>query len=196
VSPTPPPEPSPSPPAPEKPRPIVINIGTRIAAVLTDPVVTGAALAPATAKLASDVYVGDRLAIPAGTMLVGEGFATQQDDRAQIVFTAMVRDGKTIAFEGWALQDGEVGIRGKVVRKGAKTKKGAGTILGAAASALTLGVAGALSGPEGAALASLGNTASNDLVGLSREWRHSDKVVRVAAGVPITVYLRRDISME
>ena len=155
-----------------------------------------AAPAPATAKLASDVYVGDRLAIPAGTMLVGEGFATQQDDRAQIVFTAMVRDGKTIPFEGWALQDGEVGIRAKVVRKGSKTKNGAGAILGAAASALTYGVAGALSGPEGAALASLGNTASNDLVGLGREWRHSDKVVRVAAGVPITVYLRRDITME
>ncbi|MGH9887062.1 MAG: hypothetical protein ACREBE_16170, partial [bacterium] len=97
VLPTPPPEPEPSSPpaAPEKPPAIVINIGTRIAAVLTDPVVTGAALAPATAKLASDVYVGDRLAIPAGTLLVGEGFATQQDDRAQVVFSAIVRDGKT-----------------------------------------------------------------------------------------------------
>jgi hypothetical protein len=164
--------------------------------VLTDPVVTGSALAPATAKLANDVYVGDRLAIPAGTMLVGEGFATQQDDRAQIVFTAMVRDGKTIRFEGWALQEGEVGIRGKVIRKGSKTKKGAGAILGAAASALTYGVAGALSGPEGAALASLGNTASNDLTGLSRDWRHSDKVVRVAAGISITVFIRRDLPME
>jgi hypothetical protein len=196
ASPTPQPEPSPTPPPPEKPRPIVINIGTRIAAVLTDPVVTGAALAPATAKLANDVYVGDRLAIPAGTLLVGEGFATQQDDRAQVVFTAMVRDGKTIQFEGWALQEGEVGIRGKVVRKGSKTKKGAGAVLGAAASALTYGVAGALSGPEGAALASLGNTAANDMLGLGRDWRHSDKVVRVAAGVPITVYLRRDLTME
>jgi hypothetical protein len=158
--------------------------------------VTGAALAPATAKLANDFYVGDRLAIPAGTLLVGEGFATQQDDRAQVVFTAMVRDGKTIQFEGWALQEGEIGIRGKVVRKGSKTKKGAGAVLGAAASALTYGVAGALAGPEGAALASLGNTAASDLVGLGRDWRHSDKVVRVAAGVPITVYIRRDLTME
>ena len=113
-------------PAPEKPPPLVINIGTRIAAVLTDPVVTGAALAPATAKLASDVYVGDRLAVPAGTLLVGEAFATQQDDRAQVVFSAIVRDGKTINLEGWALQDGEIGVRGKVVRKGSKTKRGAG----------------------------------------------------------------------
>jgi type F conjugative transfer system protein TrbI len=190
------PEPSPSPAAPEKPPPMVINIGTRIAAVLTDPVVTGAALAPATAKLTSDVYVGDRLAIPTGTLLVGEGFATQQDDRAQVVFTAIVRDGKTMQFEGWALQDGEVGIRGKLVRKGSKTKRGAGTVLGAAASALTYGLAGAGSGPEGAALAALGNTAANDLVTLGRDWRQSDKVVRVAAGIPITVYIRRDLTME
>src|SRR5712691_7746658 len=46
--PTPAPDPEPSPsvsPPPEKPLPLVINMGTRIQAVLTDPVVTGAALA-------------------------------------------------------------------------------------------------------------------------------------------------------
>jgi hypothetical protein len=186
-------EPSPSP-TPEPP--VVINIGTRIEAVLTDPVVTGAAFAPATATIAKDVYVEDRLAIPAGTVLVGEGFATQQDDRAQVVFSAMVRDGKTQHLEGWALQAGEMGIRAKVIRKGSKTKKGAGTVLGAAASALTYGLAGAASGPEGAALASLGQTAATDLSGLGRDWRRSDKVVRVEGGVAITVYLRRDLKIE
>jgi hypothetical protein len=186
----------PPPPAPEKPPPLVVNIGTRIAAVLTDPVVTGAALAPATAKLTSDVYVGDRLAVPTGTLLVGEAFATQQDDRAQVIFSAIVRDGKTIHFEGWALQDGEIGVRGKRVRKGSKTKRGAGTVLGAAASALTFGLAGVGSGPERAALASLGNSAASDLTGLGRDWRQYDKVVRVPAGVPIIVYIRRDLTME
>lgn len=194
LEPSPTPEPSPSPSA--KPLPVVINIGTRVEAVLTDPVVTGAALVPATAKLAKDLYVGDRLAIPAGTVLVGEGFSTQQDDRAQVVFTAIVKDGKTLQFEGWALQGGETGLKGKVVRKGSKGKKGAGTVLGAAASALTYGVAGAMGGPEGAALASLGNTAASDLVGLGRDWRRSDKVVRVEAGVAITVYIRRDLAVE
>ena len=66
----------------------------------------------------------------------------------------------------------------------------------AAASALTFGLGGMGSGPEGAALASLGNSAANDLTGLGRDWRQSDKVVRVAAGVPITVYIRRDLTME
>jgi hypothetical protein len=191
------PEPSPSPSAvPEKPLPLVINIGTRIQAVLTDPVVTGAALAPATAKLANDVLVGDRVAIPAGTVLVGEGFATQQDDRAQVVFSAVVKDGKTLQFEGWALQEGEIGVKGKVVRKGSKGRSGAGTVLGAAASALTFGLSGAVPGAGGAALSSLGNTAANDMVGLGRDWRRSDKVVRVEAGVPVTVYIRRDLTVE
>jgi hypothetical protein len=192
------PEPAPSvpPSPPEKPLPLVINIGTRIEAVLSNPVITGAALAPATARLANDVYVGNRLAIPAGTVLVGEGFATQQDDRAQLVFTAMVRDGKTIQLEGWALEEGETGVHAKLVRKGSKAKKGAGTVLGAAASALSFGLGGAVSGPEGAALASLGNTAANDLFGLGRDWRRTDKVLRVEAGVSITVYIRRDVTLE
>jgi hypothetical protein len=188
----PPPLPTPTP----KPAPLVINIGTRVDAVLTDPVVTGIALAPATAKLAADVYVGERLALPAGTALVGEGFATHEGDRAQVVFTAIVKDGKTIPFEGWALQQGEAGVRGKVVKKGSKGKKGAGAMLGAAASALTFGVSGAVSGPEGAALSALGNTAASDLMGLGRDMRRSDKVVRVEAGAAVSVYIRRDLTLE
>ena len=185
-----------SPTPPPKPPPIVVNVGTRVDAVLTDPVVTGIALAPATAKLAKDFYVGDRLAIPAGTLLAGEAFSTQDDDRAQVVFTALVRDGKTVQFEGWALQQGEAGVRGKVIRKASRAKKGAGNVLGAAASALTFGLGGALGGAEGAALASLGNTAASDLVGVGREWRRSDKVVRIEAGAPLTIYIRRDVTLE
>ena len=181
---------------PEKPAPVIVNVGTRLEAVLTDPVITGAALAPATAQLAKDLVVGDRLVMRQGTSLVGEAFATQTDDRAQIVFSAIVKDGKTVPFEGWALQQGEMGVRGKVIRKASKAKKGASAVLGAAASALTFGLAGVSAGPESAALASLGNTAANDLLGVGRDWRRSDKAVRIAAGVPITVYIRRDLSIE
>lgn len=192
----PPARPVPAPLQAVTPSPLTINLGTRVEAVLTDPIVTGAAFAPASATLAKDVYVGDRLAIPAGTVLIGEGFATDEDDRAQVQFSAIVRDGKTIKFEGWALQQGEMGIRAKVIRKGSKTKKGAGTVLGAAASALTYGLAGAAAGPEGAALASLGQTAASDMSGLGRDWRRSNKVVRVEAGAPITIYIRRDLAIE
>jgi hypothetical protein len=189
------PVPAPTLAAPPKEPPLTVNLGTRVEAVLTDPIVTGAAFAPATAKLTTDLHVGDRLAIPAQTVLVGEGFATEQDDRAQVLFTAIVRDGRTIKFEGWALQQGEMGIPARVIRKGSKTKKGAGTVLGAAASALTYGLAGS-AGPEGAALASLGQTAANDLGALGRDWRRSNKVVRVEAGAPITIYIRRDLTIE
>ena len=58
------------------------------------------------------------------------------------------------------------------------------------------GLSGVSSGPESAALASLGNTAANDLLGVGRDWRRTDKAVRIAAGVPITVYIRRDLSIE
>jgi hypothetical protein len=190
------PLPTPSPTPSPTPAPLTVNVGTRLDAVLTDPIVTGAAFAPATATLAEDVYVDGRLAIPKGTVLVGEGFATQQDDRAQVVFTAMVRDGDTEGLEGWAMQQGEMGIRAKKLRKGSKTKRGAGAVLGAAASALTYGLAGAASGAEGAALTSLGHTAASGLSSLGRDWRRSDKVVRVEGGVTITVFLRRDLTLE
>jgi len=190
------PRPTPSPTPSPTPAPLTVNVGTRLEAVLTDPIVTGAAFAPATATLAEDVYVDGRLALPKGTVLVGEGFATQQDDRAQVVFTAMVRDGETEGLEGWAMQQGEMGIRAKKLRKGSKTKRGAGAVLGAAASALTYGLAGAASGPEGAALATLGHTAASGLNSMGRDWRRSDKVVRVEAGVTITVFLRRDLTLQ
>jgi hypothetical protein len=181
---------------PEKPAPLVVNIGTRLQATLTEPVITGAALCPVGAQLAADYVVGDRVALPAGTRLVGEAFATHQDDRVQVVFTAFVRDGKTTPLEAWALQDGEMGLKGKLIRKGSKGKKGAGTALGAAASALSFGLAGAASGPAGAALANLGSSASADLNNLGRDWKWSDKVVRVESGVPISVYVRRDLIVE
>ncbi len=193
------PTPAPAVPAPTpKPKaaPLVVNVGTRIPAVLTDPVITGAALAPVTAKLAQDVMVGDRIALPAGVRLIGEAFATEEGDRVQVVFSSVIVNGVTHRIEGWALQDGEVGLKGRVLKKGSKGKKGAAALLGAAASGLTYGVAGAIAGAPGAALSSLGSSVATDMQGLGREWRYSDKVGRVEAGVGAVVYLRRDFSVE
>ena len=190
VAPVPAPTPTPKPP------PLVVNVGARFQAVLTDPVITGAAFAPANAKLTENVIVGDRVVLPAGTVLVGDAFATQEGDRAQVVFSAVIRDGKTQQLEGWVLQDGEMGVRGKVVRKGSKEKKGGATLLGAAATGLSFGLAGALPGPGGAALSSLGSSVATDMEGLRHDWRRSDKVVRVEAGTAVTVYLRRDLKLE
>jgi hypothetical protein len=162
---------------------MLVNVGTRIEAVLTDPLVTGAAFAPATARLEKDVYVDDRLAVPAGSLLVGEGFATLQDDRAQILFTSIVKDGQTIRFEGWALQQGEMGVRAKVIRKGSKVKKGAGTVLGAAASALTFGLRRGL-GTGRRRPRQPRSDGRQRPRRRGRDWRRSDKVVRVRPVFP------------
>ena len=176
-------------PPPEPPAP-TINVGTRFKAVLTDPVMTGVALAPATAKVAEDLSVGERVVLPAGTVLVGEAFATQEGDCVQVAFSSIVKDGKTHSLEGWALQDGEMGLRGRVIKKGSKGKKGAARILGAAATGLSVGLGGALPGAEGAALSTLGTSIASDIEGVGREWRISDKVVRVEAGAAVTICLR------
>jgi hypothetical protein len=178
------------------PAPVTINVGTRFEAILTHPLVTGAAIAPATARVASDVHVGERLVIAAGTLLVGEAFAIQHNDRAQVVFSALIKAGKTVPFEGWTLQDGEMGVRGKVLREGSKAKKGTSVMLGAAASALTFGLVGARSGMEGAVLSSVRGSAAGELSSISRDLQPSDKVLRVEADVRVTVYVRRDVTLE
>jgi hypothetical protein len=184
------PTPTPKPPAP------VVNVGTRMPAVVTEPVVTGIALAPVTARLAQDVTVGPTVVIPSGATLVGDAFSTQEGDRVQVVFSAVVVNGRTVRLEGWGLQDGEMGLRGKVLRKASKKKRSSAALLGAAATGLAYGTSGVVPGAAGAALSSLGSSVGSDVDGLSREWRRSDKVVRVEAGVPVTVYLRRDLTME
>jgi len=42
----------------------------------------------------------------------------------------------------------------------------------------------------------IGSTASSDLNSLGRNLRWSDKAIRIEAGVPITVYVRRDLKIE
>jgi hypothetical protein len=173
-----------------------VNVGTRIRALVTDPVVTGVALAPVTARLSEDVAVNGAVVVPSGATLVGEAFSTQEGDRVQVVFNALVVGGRTQRFDGWALQDGEMGLRGKVLKKGSKGKHGAAALVGAAATGLAYGTSGVVPGAAGAALSSFGSSVGSDVEGVSRDWRRSDKVVRVEAGVPITVYLRRDLTLE
>ena len=66
-----------------------INVGTRLRVRLTAPVVTSFAGSPVTAAVADDVLLGGDVALPAGTVLVGEAFGTYLDDRAQVTFSAL-----------------------------------------------------------------------------------------------------------
>jgi hypothetical protein len=176
----------------------VLNVGSRFPAVLVFPVNTAFSGAPVTAHAAKDIVVGDKVVIPAGTTLVGEAFATPYDDRAQLAFSAIVRDGKTIPFRGIALgPDEQLGVPGKVVRKASAAKKGVGRVLGAVGSAVSLGLIGRGDGVVGDAAATLAGQTAGDLSQLERTWavQRSDKVVAVKAATALTIYVQGDVVM-
>jgi hypothetical protein len=193
-------QPTPAPPvAPEQAR-TLMNVGSRFDVTLTFPVNTAFAGAPVNATLAKDmVDAGGRLVMPAGTLLVGEAFATQVDDRAQIIFTAIVRDGRTTPFRGIAVGgDAQLGVPGRVVRKASAAKKGAGRVLGSIGQALSFGLVGRGDGVLGDAGAILANETASDLSQLDRAWslQRSDKVLEVKAGTTVTVYVQSDVRVS
>lgn len=197
ASPLPDPGPSPSQAAAlaEALRP-VLNVGSRFTATLDFPVNTAFAGAPATAHLQKDLTVDGRVAIPAGARLVGEAFATHLDDRAQIVFTAIVHEGRTIPLRGMALgPDNQLGVAGKVIRKASATKKGVGRVLGSIGHAVSLGLIGRGDGVLEEAGAIMASQTASDLSQLERAWsvQRSDKVVEIRAGTTVTVYVQGDV---
>jgi hypothetical protein len=191
------PVPVPSPTPTPKPQPLVLNMGTRIEATLEAPVRTGATLAPATALVSSDVTVGERVALPAGTRLVGSAFATTGDDRVQIVWRAAVIDGRTHRLAGEALSaDGSQGLAGKVVKKKGKgvLRRIGATVVGTAGETLGYGIPGG-DGLTGLAEDALAGRAGRELVRASqeREWLQADKVIELKAGSALVVYVSSDV---
>lgn len=185
------PSPSPSPAGPT-----TLNVGSQFEMALDLPVLTGAATTPVAAHLVDDVKVGERVVIPAGSRIVGEAFSTTEDDRAQIVLTAVVVNGKTIQLHGLALgQDSAFGVAGKIVRKGSAPKAGVGKVLGSVGRALSFGLIGSGSSSTlaGAAAYGVESAAGGELQGLDQRWRRSDKIIRVESGTRARVYLRSDL---
>lgn len=97
------------------PPPRTLAAGTRIPIVLSHAIVTGPATAPVSATV--EVELGP---IPAGSVLNGEAFAVEESDRAQVVFRSVVSGGRSVEIEGVTLSQEELGIPGKVIRKGSK----------------------------------------------------------------------------
>ncbi len=175
--------------------PLVVNVGERLSAKLLYPIVTGGGSVPVTAAIAADVVVGGRIAVPAGTRLVGEAFATTANDRAQIVFHAAVIDGRTIALSAVAFdEDSQLGVVGKLVKKGSALKKLGGRLAGAFGSAVSLGTLGLVS-PSSIA-GNLASGAVDDLKQVSSEWVLSSKVIQVPAEKPLVIHLSGDLNLE
>jgi type IV secretory pathway VirB10-like protein len=190
------PTPSPTPSLPPKPG---LNVGTRFNAVLAYPVNTAYGGAPVTARVEQDIAPNGVIAIPAGSTLIGEAFATEPENRAQILFTALVRDGRTVPFRAIVLgSDSNLGVPGKVVRKASAKKKGAGRVLSALGSAVTFGLVGGDNGVVGDAAAALASQTASDLSQLERTWslERSDKVIALKAGTPMTVYVQSDLAAQ
>lgn len=179
--------------------PAVINVGTRLRATLEAPLRTGSSLAPATAVLADDLRSGERVLLAAGTRLVGSAFATPNDDRVQILWRALVREGRTLAVQAETLgPDGAPGLAGKVIRR---HRKGVLRRIGSTLAA-TAGDAAGYAVPLGdtaleQAGAALAGRAGRELgqLGSGREWLQVDTVVELKAGLPIVVYVSADITL-
>lgn len=186
-------------PVPTPPSALLVNVGTRIPIVLTHDVLTGAGAAPVTATVENHVLAGRRVAVPQGVLVVGEGFSVTESDRVQVVFSALVMEGKTIPLQGLALGvDDDLGLPGSVVRRASKGRAGVGKVLGAlggAASTLSFGLLGPKPDLAEVAAAELAQQTSRDVQGLSRQWSVSDKAVRLKAGTRGVVFLRADLQL-
>src|SRR5262245_909458 len=184
-------------PAEEQARAVVLNVGSRIPIVLAEALTTGATAVPFGGRVASDVSVGTRVALPAGASVIGEAFAVSDNDRVQAVLAAVVVNGRTLPLQGLVLgTDGGLGLPGKVLSKGSKSKgatRRALALLGSAANAASLGMFASKPGIGGAAALELAQDASHGLDHLAQRWSPSDKVVRVPAGSSAFIYLRSDL---
>jgi hypothetical protein len=173
--------------------PPVINVGTRIRATLAEPITTSPGGTPVLALVAEPLAIGDRVVLPVGARLVGDGFAIQEDDRVQIVLTALVLDGKTAPLSGVVLSDdNRLGLPAKVIKKGSKGKRGLGKALGLVGSTLSFGLIPRGSDLGAAAATQLAAETARDLSQIEARWTRSDKVLRAPAG-NVTVYLRSDL---
>ncbi len=172
-----------------------LNVGSLFEIAFDLPVMTGGATAPVSAHVLGDVKVGDRVALPTGSRVVGEAFSTLDDDRAQVLLTAVVVNGKTISLQGLALgPDDAFGVPGKVLRKGSVSRAGGGSVLRSVGRVLSLGLIGTGSSPlADAAAQGLEAAAGDELQAAGQRWRRSDKIVRVEPGTRVKVYLRSDL---
>lgn len=177
------------------PSPSVLNVGTRLPASLVHPVTTRPGGALVSARVVGDIVRGGRVVVPDGAPLEGVAVATEDDDRVQMVFRALVVEGKTVSMRGVALGvDGASGVAGKVVRKASKGRGGLGRALGVVGRAASLGLIGG-NGLAGELAGDVLRSAGRDLEDVGRRWRQSDKVVRLTHGTAFTVYLEGDLEV-
>jgi hypothetical protein len=176
----------------------VVNVGARIAVTLLEPVMTGGAGAPVRGRVDEDVLAGSRVAIPKGAVFVGRAFATETDDRVQVLFAWLVMAGTSHPVRAVVLGgDSGLGLKGRRLQRASRGRNAGGKVLGTVGRVLSFGLLSA----GGADLAGLAardavETVGDSLRSTAQRWVVSDKVVHLAAGTGAVAYLEADLDVE
>jgi hypothetical protein len=175
----------------------VVNVGTRIGVALLEPVLTSGAGAPVRGRVEEDVRAGPRLAIPKGAVFVGRAFATNTDDRVQILFGWLVLAGQSHSVRALVLgPDNGLGLKGHVIQRASRGRRLGGSVLGTVGRVLSFG----LLAPGGADLTGLAARDATETLGESlgsaaQRWVVSDKAIQLPAGTRAVAYLEGDLEV-
>ena len=184
--------------ASEPPGKAVVNVGARIRITLMEPVLTGGAGTPVRARVEEDIPEGPQVAVRKGAVFVGRAYATDSDDRVQILFGWLVVAGKSHSVRAVALgPDNGLGLRGRVIHRASRGRSVGGKVLGTVGRVLSFGLL-ASGGNDVGALAArdAAETVGDNLRSTAQRWVVSDKAIQLAAGTLAVAYLEGDLELE
>ncbi|HTQ78613.1 MAG TPA: hypothetical protein VMM92_01365, partial [Thermoanaerobaculia bacterium] len=183
------PEPVPAP-EPPRPEPVTVSAGTRFEIKFNRSLSSETSAVGETfrARVAQDVYVGDRLAIPAGSEVVGE--VNQAVPRRKIGGQASLG----LHFTDLVLPNGEtVAINASLVQAGeSKSGRDAATIGGAAAGGAILGRIFNKGGGKGTLLGALIGAVAGTAIAAN----HPGEPVTIPEGTLVNINLDRPIEVN
>jgi hypothetical protein len=182
----------------EPPVKALVNVGTRIAVTLMEQVLTGGAGAPVRARVEKDIPDGPRVAVQRGAVFVGRAYATDTDDRVQVLLGWLVSAGKTHSVRAVLLgPDNGLGLRGRVIQRASRGRSFGGKVLGTVGRVLSFGLL-TTGGPALGSLAArdAAETVGDNLRSTAQRWVVSDKVIQLTAGTGAVAYLEGDLELE
>jgi hypothetical protein len=182
----------------EPPGKAVVNVGARMRITLMEPVLTGGAGAPVRARVEEDIPEGPQVVVRKGAVFVGRAYATDTDDRVQMLFGWLVVAGKSHSVRAVALGlDHGLGLRGRVIQRASRGRSVGGKVLGTVGRVLSFGLL-ASGGNDVGALAARDavETVGDDLRVTAQRWVVSDKAIQLAAGTLGVAYLEADLELE
>jgi hypothetical protein len=176
----------------------VVNVGARVAVTLMEQVLTGGAGAPVRARVEEDIPDGPRVAVQKGAVFVGRAYATDTDDRVQILFGWLVSAGKSHSVRAVVLgPDNGLGLRGRVIHRSSRGRSVGGKVLGTVGRVLSFGLLTTRATDLGSLAArDAAEAVGDNLRSTAQRWVVSDKVIQLPAGTVAVAYLEGDLELE